>query len=62
MHEYKSKNSVEYSPMYMEPTVSYFDDIPGAAEKAIATLGAFSVVALVSALLTSNRGSENILE
>jgi len=66
MNEYKLKDSVGYSPrLYTEPAVSYFDSILEAGEKTVmAMVGSATAVALalLSALTTSSRGSENPLE
>lgn len=66
MNEYKLKDSVGYSPgCYTEPAVSYFDSILEATEKTMcAMVGSATAVALalLSALTTSARGSENPLE
>jgi hypothetical protein len=55
MYEYKSK-------LYVEPAVSYFDGKLEADKTLISALGAVAAIALVSALATSARGSENPLE
>jgi len=62
---YKLKDT-GYSPMpYSEPTVSYFDSILEASEKTMCAMVASATavaLALISALATSARGSENPLE
>jgi hypothetical protein len=62
---YKMKDP-RYSPRsYTEPSVSYFDSILEASEKTmVAMVGSATAVALalLSALATSSRGSENPLE
>jgi hypothetical protein len=62
---YKLKDS-GYSPRsYTEPSVSYFDSLLEASEKTmVAMVGSATAVALalLSALTTSSRGSENPLE
>jgi hypothetical protein len=66
MNEYKLKDSAGYSPgCYTEPAVAYFDSIMEATEKTmVAMVGSATAVALalISALATSSRGSENPLE
>ncbi len=62
---YKLKDSVGYSPRsYSEPSVSYFDSILEATEKTMVAMVSSATavaLALLSALCTSSRGSENTL-
>jgi hypothetical protein len=66
MYEYKLKDSIGYSPRsYAEPAVSYFDSLLETSEKTMTAMVASATavaLALVSALATSARGSENPLE
>jgi len=62
MNEYSLKNSAGH---YTEPSVSYFDSILEAGEKTVcAMVGSATAVALalISAIATAARGSENPLE
>jgi hypothetical protein len=62
---YKIKDS-GYSPRpYNEPAVSYFDSLLEASEKTMVAMVSSATavaLALLSALTTSSRGSENTLE
>jgi hypothetical protein len=63
MNEYKMNRARPLS--YAEPAVSYFDSFLEASEKtmvAMVTSATAVALALVSALCTSSRGSENPLE
>jgi hypothetical protein len=64
--DYKIKDS-GYSPRssYAQPSVSYFDSLLEASEKTMCAMVASATavaLALLSALCTSSRGSENSLE
>ena len=56
MSEYRSNIS------YIEPTVSYFDGIETAGKTVSVAFPAAVSLALVAALTTSARGSQNTLE
>lgn len=62
---YKIKDP-EYSPRpYSEPSISYFDSLLEASEKTMVAMVSSATavaLALLSALTTSSRGSENPLE
>ncbi len=63
MNEYKMNHARPLS--YTEPAVSYFDSILEAGEKTVCAMVASATavaLALISALATSSRGSENPLE
>lgn len=66
MYEYKLKDSIGYSPRsYIEPSVSYFEDVLVAGEKTVSALAMTAGIvatALLSALCTSMRGHTNCLK